>query len=76
VASRLGNTVAVCKKCYVHPQILEGYLDGTLAAALNRQPRQFSRRWRYLQAQEAAVLALLKSRAARQERQNRNPFSN
>ncbi|HEX4445435.1 MAG TPA: DNA topoisomerase IB [Polyangiaceae bacterium] len=25
VAGRLGNTVAVCRKCYVHPAVLEGY---------------------------------------------------
>jgi len=28
VASQLGNTPAVCRKCYVHPAILEHYLDG------------------------------------------------
>ncbi len=28
VAQRLGNTAAVCKKCYIHPMILESYLDG------------------------------------------------
>jgi DNA topoisomerase I len=30
VAKHLGNTVAVCRKCYIHPAIFEGYLDGTL----------------------------------------------
>jgi len=37
VASRLGNTVAVCKKSYVHPRVLEvlaGELDDELRAAL------------------------------------------
>ena len=28
VAERLGNTPAVCRKCYVHPEILNAYLDG------------------------------------------------
>ncbi len=34
VAKKLGNTPAICRKCYIHPAIFEGYLDGTLAAGL------------------------------------------
>jgi DNA topoisomerase-1 len=30
VASALGNTVAVCRKCYVHPAVIEAYLAGAL----------------------------------------------
>jgi DNA topoisomerase-1 len=30
VAARLGNTVAICKKCYVHPAILDAYSNGRL----------------------------------------------
>src|SRR5581483_4035244 len=30
VAKLLGNTPAVCRKCYIHPAIFDGYLDGTL----------------------------------------------
>jgi DNA topoisomerase I len=37
VAERLGNTVAICKSCYIHPVIFERYLDGTLADLLNGQ---------------------------------------
>src|SRR5579863_6481366 len=40
VARRLGNTPAVCRKCYIHPAVLEGYLDGSLRrtlAALEQQ---------------------------------------
>ena len=29
-AAQLGNTVAVCRRCYVHPQVFEAYGDGTL----------------------------------------------
>ena len=29
VAGRLGNTVAVCRKCYIHPAVLDGYLNGS-----------------------------------------------
>ncbi len=31
VAARLGNTPSVCRKCYVHPAVLEAYLEGTAA---------------------------------------------
>jgi DNA topoisomerase-1 len=34
VAQRLGNTRAVCRKCYIHPAIAESYLAGKLAATL------------------------------------------
>ncbi len=34
VAQRLGNTKAVCKKCYVHPAVIASYLDGSLGRAL------------------------------------------
>ena len=34
VASRLGNTPAVCRKCYIHPAVLEGYLNGSLRRTL------------------------------------------
>ena len=30
---RLGNTPAICRKCYIHPRIMEAYLDGTLTEA-------------------------------------------
>ena len=36
VAARLGNTKAVCRRCYVHPKVIDAYLDGTLDGALGR----------------------------------------
>jgi len=30
VAARLGNTVAVCRKAYIHPAVLTAYVDGSL----------------------------------------------
>lgn len=32
VAKKLGNTKAVCRKCYIHPAVLEAYEDGRLLA--------------------------------------------
>ena len=34
VAKRLGNTPAVCRKCYIHPAVMDGYLDGSLRRTL------------------------------------------
>jgi DNA topoisomerase-1 len=31
VSERLGNTPAVCRRCYVHPAVIEAYQDGALA---------------------------------------------
>jgi DNA topoisomerase-1 len=33
-AGRLGNTAAVCRRSYVHPAVLEAYLDGRIGGAL------------------------------------------
>ena len=33
VSAQLGNTVAVCRKSYVHPRVLSCFTEGTLAAA-------------------------------------------
>jgi DNA topoisomerase I len=35
VAKRLGNTPSVCRKCYVHPEILNAYLDGDLVSQID-----------------------------------------
>jgi DNA topoisomerase IB len=36
VAQLLGNTPAICRKCYVHPAVVEACLGGTQIAGLNR----------------------------------------
>lgn len=44
VSARLRNTKAVCRKCYVHPAILESYLDGSWHASFGKgAPRVRSR---------------------------------
>lgn len=30
VAKKLGNTPAICRKCYVHPDVLQAYMEGRL----------------------------------------------
>ena len=34
VARQLGNTKAVCRKCYIHPAVIDSYLDGSLAESM------------------------------------------
>jgi DNA topoisomerase-1 len=60
VAGVLGNTRAVCRKSYIHPAILDAYMNGSIPAALRRGWRRTSRAAGKLRVQEAAVLALLK----------------
>jgi DNA topoisomerase-1 len=61
VAKRLGNTRAVCRKCYVHPAVLDAYLDGTTIEVVNRKPHAvMTPPMARLSREEAAVLALLR----------------
>jgi DNA topoisomerase I len=67
VAQRLGNTKAVCRKCYVHPAVIEAYLDGTLETALAAAPdAQAKRHLAALDADELAVLLFLRSKIGRE----------
>lgn len=65
VAQKLGNTRAVCRKCYVHPAILDSYLDGETLHSVNRRLKKVNRRLASLRPEEAAVLVLLQKRLAR-----------
>jgi DNA topoisomerase I len=67
VAARLGNTLAICRKCYVHPEVLNAFLDGTLRRELTARSGNLSRDMAAELAaefapDEAAVLTLLRSR--------------
>jgi DNA topoisomerase-1 len=68
VAEQLGNTPSVCRACYVHPEVIDRYLDGTIVDALSRRARGVGRGAHALSAEEAAVLGLLQSRLARERR--------
>jgi DNA topoisomerase-1 len=64
-AAQLGNTNAICRKCYIHPRIFDAYLDGTLAAIASRRAEEKVRSLPSLHPEEAAVLALLTRRLRR-----------
>ncbi|HEX5078590.1 MAG TPA: DNA topoisomerase IB [Geminicoccaceae bacterium] len=69
VAAQLGNTVAVCRKSYVHPEIVECYLEQTLSGPLDeRVPEVLLEDLAGLRSEEVAVLALLQQRAASERR--------
>lgn len=62
VAAELGNTVAVCRKYYVHPDIVAAYCEGSLLEAMRR--RHAGNTPAGLEPAEAAVLSVLKERLA------------
>jgi DNA topoisomerase-1 len=62
VAQRLGNTPSVCRKCYVHPAIVESYMDGSLLGVLQQKTERELKNLRGLSSEEAAVLTFLQSR--------------
>ena len=53
VAGLLGNTAAVCRGSYIHPQVLVSYQHGSLQLKPGRSERAF----------EIAVLRFLEARA-------------
>lgn len=72
VARMLGNTPAVCKKCYVHPTILDSYLEGTTIETLKqRLDPAIDSGLKNLKPEEAAVVVLLDRRLHLQGKESR-----
>jgi DNA topoisomerase I len=68
VAKKLGNTPAVCKKCYIHPHVIDSYIEGTLIETLKPRADKTSKLIRGLLADEASVLRLLRQRLSIEEK--------
>lgn len=67
VAAKLGNTPTICRNCYVHPEVLNSYMDGKLVLELKaKAERELRSDVQSLKPEEAAVLALLRSRLAKE----------
>ncbi|MGY4368815.1 DNA topoisomerase-1 [Bradyrhizobium sp. LB1.3] len=63
VAKQLGNTPAICRKSYVHPEILSAYMSGDLFKMLDAKIAQkFKRQYAELTSDEIMVLAFLHKR--------------
>ena len=59
-----GNTRSVCRKCYIHPAVIDAYMDRTLAHTLSvRAGERLASAG--LSRMETAVLALLQRRLRR-----------
>jgi DNA topoisomerase-1 len=65
VGKGLGNTAAIARKSYVHPDVIELFVDGSLKPAWDRPlPERPSRSTARLRADEHRVLRLLKNGSA------------
>ena len=57
VSGRLGNTPTICRKCYIHPEVIDAYAHGKLALRVGRAGKKNA-----LSAEEAAVYRFLVGR--------------
>jgi DNA topoisomerase-1 len=65
-AAKLGNTPTICRKCYVHPEVLDSYLQGSLLVQVQKEVEAELREdLPTLKPEETAVLAFLRERLAR-----------
>jgi DNA topoisomerase I len=71
VAECLGNTPAICRKCYIHPTILEAYLDGSLLERLKITRTKVTNGLSGLRRVEKAVMKLLEQQSNGKRRAKR-----
>ena len=65
VSQILGNTPAICRKCYVHPAVFENYLDGKSIEGLRKKTEEaLTEKNVDLRSDEMAVLSFLRDRLA------------
>ena len=65
VSERLGNTPAVCRKCYIHPKVLEHYFSGTMLKAIEKEVKdEVDRQLISLRDEELELLKMLAGKAA------------
>ncbi len=61
VAARLGNTPSVCRKCYVHPVVMDSYISGAMLNTIKQRiHEEESNSSTQLQKQERAFLDLIR----------------
>ncbi len=60
VSARLGNTPSVCRKCYIHPAVLDHYFSGTMLNAIESEvAEEMDKQLQALRKEELALLQLL-----------------
>jgi DNA topoisomerase-1 len=63
VSKILGNTPSVCRKCYIHPEIIDSYMEGTTVDTIKQRiAKDLEHPGHSLRPMEIAVLALLQRR--------------
>lgn len=63
VAERLGNTPSVCRKCYIHPLVIEAYLNGKSTAEAKRKlDQEIAEHAHALRQEEQTLVDLLQQR--------------
>ena len=63
VSRALGNTPTICRKCYIHPEVLTAYLSGDLAATIDEEiDSELKTRFAELNPDELLVMAFLHKR--------------
>ena len=63
VSGRLGNTPSVCRKCYVHPIVLDSYLSGAMIKTVKKPIADETEHTPHaLREEEKGLLNLLKKR--------------
>jgi DNA topoisomerase-1 len=59
VAQRLGNTPAVCRKCYIHPAVLDAYQSGAMTTILSDLNPSATSHPHALRPEESALMHLI-----------------
>src|SRR5215213_1952185 len=66
VSAKLGNTPTICRKCYIHPEVLSSYVEGSLLLEVKEEiDAELRDDLASLKPEEAAVLTLLEARLNR-----------
>ena len=68
VSARLGNTPTICRKCYIHPEVLNCYLEGGLLEGIKQEVEaELREELDSLRPEEAAVLTFLQQRISKDQ---------
>lgn len=59
VAARIRNTRAVCRRCYIHPLIIDGWLEGRLQQEIGDTRRRARKPLKGLDDEESLFLRWL-----------------
>ena len=70
VSKRLGNTAAICRKCYIHPVVLDAYLSGVTIDVLSARARAARQHHGALDPAERAVLRQLRANLVSQSQRS------